>query len=297
MFEGFALRWIDVDDDVRLRVRVGGDGPPVVLLHGHPRTHTTWHAVAPLLVGAGHTVVCPDLRGYGRSSTPPPRADHGQASKRALAADILELMRRLEHKRFAVVGHDRGSYVAFRLAMDHPEAVERLAVLDSVPIGEALARADARFATAWWHWFFFAQPGVPERVITADPDAWYGTGPERLASMGESNYADYLTAIRNPAVVRAMLEDYRAGLGIDRAADNADRSAGRRLACPTLVAWSTADDMKELYGDVLAVWRPWASDLRGLAITSGHHMAEQAPDQLAAALIGFLDPRPASDDR
>jgi haloacetate dehalogenase len=294
MFEGFALRWIDVDDHVRLRVRVGGDGPPVVLLHGHPRTHTTWHAVAPLLVAAGHTVVCPDLRGYGRSSAPPPRTDHVQASKRALAADVLELMRRLGHERFAVVGHDRGSYVAFRLAMDHPDAVNRLAVLDSVPIGEALARADARFAAAWWHWFFLAQPGIPERVITADPDAWYGTGPDRIASMGEGNYSDYLAAIRDPVVVQAMVEDYRAGLGVDRAADDADRAAGRYLACPTLVAWSIADDMQELYGDVLAVWRSWAPDLRGVAIPSGHHMAEEAPDQLAAALIGFLDSQPAA---
>ncbi len=290
MFEGFALRWVRVDEDVRLRVRVGGDGPPVVLLHGHPRTHTTWHAVAPLLVAAGHTVVCPDLRGYGRSSAPPPRPDHGQASKRALAADVLELMRQLGHDRFAVVGHDRGSYVAHRLAMDHPEAVDRLAVLDSVPIGEALARADARFATAWWHWFFFAQPARPERVITADPDAWYGTGPEVAAGMGADNYADYLAAIRDPAVVRAMVEDYRAGLGPDRDADDADKAAGRRVACPTLVAWSTADDMQDLYGDVLAVWRPWTSDLRGVAITSGHHMAEEAPGELAAALTAFLDP-------
>jgi haloacetate dehalogenase len=292
VFEGFALRWIEVDDEVRLRVRVGGDGPPVVLLHGHPRTHTTWHAVAPLLVAAGHTVVCPDLRGYGRSSAPPARPDHAQASKRALAGDVLELMRRLGHERFAVVGHDRGSYVAFRLAMDRPDAVSRLAVLDGVPIGEALARADAHFAAAWWHWFFFAQPGIPERVITADPDAWYGVGPERSASMGEGNYADYLAAIRDPAVVLAMLEDYRAGLGVDREADDVDRAAGRRLACPTLVAWSIGDDMQELYGDVLAVWRPWASDLCGVAISSGHHMAEEAPDQLAAALTTFLDPQP-----
>ncbi len=259
----------------------------MVLLHGHPRTHTTWHAVAPLLVAAGHTVVCPDLRGYGRSSAPSPRTD-------ALAEDVLELMRRLGHERFAVVGHDRGSYVAFRLAMDHPDAVNRLAVLDSVPIGEALARADARFAAAWWHWFFLAQPGIPERVITADPDAWYGTGPDRIASMGEGNYSDYLAAIRDPVVVQAMVEDYRAGLGVDRAADDADRAAGRYLACPTLVAWSSADDMEELYGDVLAVWRSWARDLRGVAIPSGHHMAEEAPDQLAAALIGFLDSQSAA---
>jgi len=190
MFEGFTARRIQVAEDVRLRVRVGGDGPPVVLLHGHPRTHTTWHAAAVLLVATGHTVVCPDLRGYGRSTAPPPRTDHAQASKRALATDVLELMKRLQHERFSVVDHDRGSYVAFRLAMDHPEAVDRLAVLDSVPIGAALARADARFAAAWWHWFFAAQHEIRERVITADPEAWYGTGPQRAANMGEGNYAD-----------------------------------------------------------------------------------------------------------
>jgi haloacetate dehalogenase len=288
MFEGFSLRWIDVDEGVRLRVRVGGEGPPVVLLHGHPRTHTTWHRLAPLLAAAGHSIICPDLRGYGRSSAPVPRSDHSQASKRAMAGDVVNLMRQLGHEHFAVVGHDRGSYVALRLAMDNPQAVTHLAVLDSVPIGEALARADARFAAKWWHWFFFAQTEIPERVITADPDAWYGAGEDLAARMGESNYADYLSAIRDPAVVRAMVEDYRAGLGVDRAADVADRSAGRHLSCPTLVAWSTEDDMEELYGDVLAVWRPWAPDLRGVAIPSGHHMAEEAPEDLAVALTTFL---------
>ncbi len=275
MFEGFAVRWINVDDDVRLRVRVGGDGPPVVLLHGHqPYAHDLARRRA--AAGRGrHTVVCPDLRGYGRSSAPPVRTDHAQASKRALAADVLELM----HERFAVVGHDRGSYVAFRLAMDHPEAVDRLAVLDSVPIGEALARADARFAAAWWHWFFFAQPGIPERVITADPDAWYGTGPERAASMGEGNYTDYLTAIRDPAVVLAMVEDYRAGLDVDRAADDADRAAGRRLACPALwpgpqpTTWKSSTETS----------RP--SGVRGQATCTGCHHQRPPP--------GRGSPRPA----
>lgn len=291
MFEGFTLRHVDVADDVALRVRVGGDGPAVVLLHGHPRTHTTWHRVAPRLVDAGFAVVCPDLRGYGRSTAPAPQPDHAQASKRAMAGDVVELLRRLGHERFAVVGHDRGGYVAHRLAMDHPDAVTHLAVLDGVPIGEALARADSRFATAWWHWFFYSLPGLPERVITADPDAWYGTeatDPGRTARMGAENYADQLAAVRDPAVVRAMLEDYRAGLGVDRAADDADGDAGRQVTCPTLVAWSTEDDLEDLYGDVLAVWRPWAPDLRGAAVASGHHMAEEAPAELTAALLELL---------
>jgi haloacetate dehalogenase len=288
MFEGFEERRIDLGA-VTLRVRTGGAGPPVVLLHGHPRTHTTWHRVAPLLVAAGHTVVCPDLRGYGQSDKPPTTPDHAAYSKRAMAGDIVVLMRQLGHDRFAVVGHDRGSYVAYRLALDAPEAVTRLAVLDSVPIGEALARADAKFAAAWWHWFFFAQPEKPERAILADPDAWYGGDPDR---MGAANHADYRAAIHDPATVRAMLADYRAGLGPDRAADDSDRAADRQIECPTLVLWSTRDDMEALYGDVLAVWRPWAPDLRGGPIESGHHMAEDAPEQLAATLADFLAPLP-----
>ncbi len=284
VFDGFEERDIDLGE-VTLHVRSGGSGPPVVLLHGHPRTHTTWHRVAPLLVKAGHTVVCPDLRGYGLSSTPPTSATHAPYSKRVMAADIRSLMAVLGHSRFAVVGHDRGSYVALRLALDSAQVVTALAVLDCVPIGEALARADARFAQLWWHWFFYAQPDKPERVILADPDAWYGGDP---ASMGAENYADYRRAIHDPDTVRAMLEDYRAGLGVDRDADDADRAAGRRVRCPTLVAWSARDDLPDLYGNVLEIWRAWADDPRGAVIDSGHHMAEEAPGQLAATLARFL---------
>ena len=288
MFEGFTLERVDVGE-VGLRVRHGGSGPPLLLLHGHPRTHATWHRVAPLLA-RDHTVVCPDLRGYGESSKPPTTPDHGPYAKRAMAGDCRALMTSLGHDRFAVAGHDRGSYVALRLALDHPEAVTALAVLDSVPIGEALARCDARFAAAWWHWFFLGQTAKPaERVIGADPDAWYGVGatstPER---MGAEAFADFRRAIHDPATVHAMCEDYRAGLGIDRAHDDHDRAAGRRVACPLLVLWSTGDDLKDLYDDVLEVWRPWAVDLRGGPIESGHHMAEDAPEDLAARLREFL---------
>ena len=267
MFEGFSLERVDVGEAV-LRVRHGGAGPAVLLLHGHPRTHATWHRVAPLLARS-HTVVCPDLRGYGESSKPPATPDHRPYSKRAMAGDCLALMAALGHERFAVVGHDRGAYVALRTALDHPAAVTALAVLDAVPIGEALARADARFAAAWWHWFFFGQTAKPaERVISADPDAWYRTGPE---PMGAEAYADY-----------------RAGLGLDRRHDDEDRRAGRSVACPVLVLWATEDDLAGLYGDVLAVWRPWAPDLRGRPFPSGHHMAEEAPERLAAELLEFL---------
>jgi haloacetate dehalogenase len=294
MFDGFSLARVDVGE-AELRVRHGGSGAPVLLLHGHPRTHTTWHRVAPLLA-AEHTVVCPDLRGYGESSKPPTTPDHEPYSKRAMARDCVRLMRVLGHERFAVVGHDRGAYVALRTALDHADAVSALAVLDAVPIGEALARCDATFAGAWWHWFFLGQTDKPaDRVISADPDAWYR--PDREL-MGEENDADYRRAIHDPATVRAMCEDYRAGLGIDRAHDDADRRAGRRLECPALVLWASRDDMEDLYGDPLEIWRGWAGDLRGGRIDSGHHMAEEAPKALAAALREFLAaggrPRPAA---
>jgi haloacetate dehalogenase len=283
-FEGFTLEQVDVGETT-MRARHGGDGPPLVLLHGHPRTHATWHRVAALLA-PHHTVVCPDLRGYGKTPLPPTRADHAQSSKRAMAADVRRLMRSLGHEHFGVVGHDRGSAVAYRLALDHPDAVTRLAVLDCIPIGEHLARADARFATAWWHWFFFGQIEKPaERVINADPEAWYRLTSEH---MGQDAYDDLWAALRNPDVVHGMVEDYRAGLTVDRDADDADRRRGTTIDCPVLVGWSTRDDMEELYGDVVAVWRPWANDVRGVAIESGHHMAEEAPDELAAALLAFF---------
>jgi haloacetate dehalogenase len=283
MFERFALEMIELPE-ATLRVRHGGSGSPVLLLHGHPRTHATWHRVAPLLAEA-HTVVCPDLRGFGQSSKPHDTPDHSGSSKRAKARDCVALMRKLGFERFAIVGHDRGSYTAFRAAMDHPEAIERLVILDGVPIVEALERCDAQFAQAWWHWFFFAQLDKPERAILADPDAWYGGSPEQ---MGREAYEDYRAAIHDPATIHTMLEDYRAGLGIDRDHDEADRRAGRQVACPLLVLWSLQDDLEQLYGDVLAVWRSWASEPHGRALDCGHHMAEEAPEELALELIKFL---------
>jgi haloacetate dehalogenase len=284
MFDGFDLDRIDVGEAV-LRVRHGGSGPPVVLLHGHPRTHATWHRVAPLLAD-DHAVVCPDLRGYGESTKPPTTPDHAPYSKRAMARDVVQLMRALGHERFAVVGHDRGAYVATRTALDHPDAVDRLVVLDAVPIGEALARADANFAASWWHWFFLGQTAKPaERVISADPDAWYR--PDRRL-MGEENFADHRRAIHDPATVHAMCEDYRAGLGIDRAHDDADRRAGRRVRCPVMLVWAARDDLEDLYGDPLAVWEEWADVLRGARLDCGHHMAEEQPEALAAELRAFL---------
>ncbi|MGQ4481428.1 alpha/beta fold hydrolase [Streptomyces sp. SAS_276] len=284
MFEGFEISRFEVED-ASIFVRHGGEGPPVVLLHGHPRTSATWHRVAPLLVRRGFTVVCPDLRGYGRSRGPVPTADHTGYSKRAVAADVVAVMRRLGHSRFALAGHDRGSSVALRLALDHPDAVSKVALIDGLPVTEHLSRITPEFATQWWHWFFFAQPDVPEQVINADPDSWYSGDPR---SMGEENHAEWREATRNPDVVRGMLEDYRAGLTVDRRHEEEDRAAGVQIRCPALVLWSLRDDLEDLYGDPLKIWRAWAPDLRGHGIDSGHHVAEQAPETLASSLGNFF---------
>lgn len=284
MFYNFSLHHVALRE-AELRIRVGGAGPPLLLLHGHPRTHTTWHRVAPILAER-FTVICPDLRGFGGSSQPADTPDHSGSSKRAKAQDCVALMAHLGCERFFLAGHDRGSYTAFRCAMDHPERVARLAILDGVPILEALERCDETFARLWWHWFFFAQPHKPERAILADPLAWYDGDREK---MGAENYEDFASAVTRPEVVHGMIEDYRAGLGIDRRHDAEDRACGRRLACPLLVLWSLRDDMQHLYSDVLGVWRRWASDVRGHGIDSGHHMAEEAPEELAAALTAFFE--------
>ena len=290
MFEGFTTTLLPVGDS-SVFLRHGGEGPPVLLLHGHPRTGSTWHRVAPRLVAAGFSVICPDLRGYGRSAKPAPAPDHAPHAKRAAAQDLLGAMTALGHDRFSLVGHDRGSYVALRLALDHPERVERLALLDCIPIVEHLERADATFATRWWHWFFYAQPDLPEQAIGADPGRWYGADP---AAMGQENYDEWHRAVHDPAVVRGMLEDYRAGLTVDRQHEEADRTAGRSLPMPLLVLWSQRDDLEELYGDPLAIWSTWADDVQGYGIDSGHHMAEEAPEELAGELIGFFRQQRAS---
>lgn len=291
MMPGFAEWDVEVEPGVTIHGRSAGSGPAVVLLHGHPRAHTTWHRVAPLLVDRGLSVVCPDLRGYGRSSKPPPDPAHERYCDRAMAGDVVALMTRLGHEEFAVAGHDRGQGVAYRTAMEHPHRVVALAVLDGLPHIEQVERVDARFATQWWHWFFFAGSPHAERVITADPDAWYGLDEDRRAAMGEENFDYVSAALHDPLTVRAMLEDYRAGLGVDLDHDRQDRADGRRIQCPTLVAWSVHDDMEQLYGDLVPLWEPWVSGPVSRArIDSGHHMAEENPEQLAQVLGDFLLP-------
>ena len=287
-FERFVLEAIDCGS-VTLRVRHGGEGPPVVLLHGHPRTHATWHRVAALLADRW-TVVCPDLRGYGGSTVPADEPEHAQASKRAMAGDVAALMTALGHERFAVVGHDRGSAVSFRTAMDHPERVAAATIIGrAVPFVEAIERMDVRFAREWWHWFFLGQTGKPaEKVIAAiGPDDWYRiNGPE---VMGAEAHEDAWAALRDPAVVHGMCEDYRAGLTVDVEHDRADREAGRRLRCPVQQLWATRDDPDLFGSDPLALLRGWADDLRGAGLDSGHHVAEEVPEATAAALAAFWE--------
>ncbi|MEW2397331.1 alpha/beta hydrolase [Streptomyces sp. NPDC046862] len=281
MFTDFTFENLDLGEVVP-RVRHGGRGPAVLLLHGHPRTHTTGHRPAPWLAET-HTVVCPDLRGYGQSSKPRTDDDHEPCSKRRMAADCLEPMRRLGHETFHVVGHDRGGYVATRLALDHPSAVTHLTALDVVPIGEALSRCDANFATRWWHWFFRAQPSPgPETVINNNLSLWYRATPE---DMGQESWQDLQLALSDPRTIHAMCEDYRAGLGIDRRHDE-DQAAGRRVRCPTLVLWATKSDLPLLYEDIRGIWQTWvAGEVTAKGIDSGHHVAEEAPGKLAEELL------------
>jgi len=285
-FEGFTLETVPCGD-VTLRVRHGGGGPPVVLVHGHPRTHATWHRVAALL-SEEHTVVCPDLRGYGRSTVPPDEPAHAQASKRAMGRDIVALMDALGHERFAVAGHDRGGYVAFQLAIDHPDRVAALTTMGrAVPSIEALDRIDRRFAAEWWHWFFLGQTTKPaEDIIAAiGPDSWYRPhGPE---VMGAEAHEDLWSALRDPAVVHGMCEDYRAGLAIDVEHAEADRAGGRRIRCPAQVIWAAREDVGLFGDDPRELWEGWADDVRGVEIDCGHHMAEEAPEETAQALASF----------
>jgi haloacetate dehalogenase len=288
MFEGFTLSMIDTGKAV-IRVRHGGSGPPLLLLHGHPQTHVMWHKIAPRLA-QDFTVVAADLRGYGDSSKPATTADHYPYSKRAMALDQVEVMRQLGFEQFFLAGHDRGGRCAYRLALDHPERVLKLAILDILPTAEHFRRADMAFALSWWHWFFLAQPyDLPERLIAADPDYFYWRrhGPKPPAYYDPEAFADYRRCFTNPATIRAFCEDYRAGATIDYALDTADRGQ-KRITCPLLVLWSLQEELYKAL-DVLAIWREWANEVSGRGLDCGHHLPEEAPDETYAALYDFFE--------
>jgi haloacetate dehalogenase len=290
-FEGFALTHVGVEGgDIRLRH--GGSGPPLLLLHGNPQTHAMWHKVAPSLARR-FTVVCPDLRGYGGSFKPPVTDDHAPYAKRHMAADMVAVMRALGHERFRLAAHDRGARVAHRLAIDHPDRVEKLAVLDIVPTLEHFERTDMAFAMGYYHWFWFAQKApFPEDLISAAPDIWWrnhtGREPKGDGFFAPEALADYLAAVRDPAMIRGMCEDYRAAATIDLEHDRASRAAGARIGCDLLVLWGEKGRIGEWY-DPLAVWRPYAAaGVSGGSVTSGHYLAEEAPEQVLDWFAGFL---------
>jgi haloacetate dehalogenase len=288
MFYGFELTTIDTGA-VSIRARIGGKGPPLLLLHGNPQTHVMWHKVAPAL-SQRFTVIATDLTGYGMSSKPPSTADHVHYSKRTMARDQIAAMRKLGFERFHVAGHDRGARVGYRMALDAPEVVTKLAVLDIIPTSEAFARGGRDFGLAYYHWFFLAQPApLPERLIGADADwfwRWHTTrGPGDF--FAPEAVADYLACFRNPETVRAICEDYRAAATIDCTHDASDQQAGHRIACPTLVLWGAHAKLQAWY-DTLAVWRGWASDVRGRALPCGHYLAEELPDETLAELVAFF---------
>jgi haloacetate dehalogenase len=289
-FPGFATRDIEIDG-ATLHARIGGEGPPLALLHGYPQSHEMWRHVAPGL--AKHfTTIAPDLRGYGRSSIPASRDGEGY-SKRVMAADIVALMQALGHARFSVAGHDRGARVAYRLALDHPDRVVKLAVLDIVPTGEMWRGMDATLAMRVYHWMFLAQPEpLPERLIAGAPGEYLDhtlaswTATRSLAAFGDA-LASYRAAFADPARVHATCEDYRAGATIDRALDDADLAAGRKIAAPLLALWGE-QGIPAKGPDPLDVWRRWAHDVRGHGVACGHFMPEEAPDATLAALLDFF---------
>jgi haloacetate dehalogenase len=289
MFEGFRERDLD-SGEATIHLRIGGAGPPLLLLHGHPQTHAMWHRIAPELAQS-FTVIAADLRGYGDSGKPPTAPGHEPYSKRAMARDMVRVMQALGFERFALVGHDRGGRVGYRMALDHPQRVERLAVLDIVPTGEMYRRAEMRFGLGYWHWFFLPQPyDFPERIIAADPDHFHLERQGALSIAGlfaPEALAEYRRCWRDPATIHAMCEDYRAGATVDHQLDQADRLAGRRISCPLLALWGARGKMGEWY-DVLAVWRDWADEVQGHAIDCGHYLAEEAPAETLRALLDFL---------
>ena len=279
-------------------VRRSGSGAPLLLLHGFPQTHLMWRGVAPLLARR-FTVVCADLRGYGRSGCPASTPDHAPYAKRAMARDMAAVMERLGFPRFSVAGHDRGGRVAYRLALDHPARVDRIAVLDILPTAEVWARADARLALAFWPWSLLAQgPPLPERLVAAAPDAVVddaldGWGSP-AATFGPDVRAAYVEGLRDPARVHAICEEYRAAATCDREHDEADRRSGRRIACPVLVLWSGRGALDSWYADAggpLALWRAWADQVQGGPLEAGHFFPEELPEETAEALTRFFEVR------
>ena len=290
MFEGFERHRVEANG-IEVNLVRGGEGPPVLLLHGYPQTHAMWHLVAPRLVETGFTVVAADLRGYGDSSKPKGDAAHVAYSKRVMAEDGVGAMASLGFESFAVIGHDRGGRVGHRMALDHPSRVTKLAVLDILPTRHLFSTVDRNLAMAYYHWFFLAQPyDLPEKLIGGDPVYFlrkklggWGTGLDKFAPEALAEYErcfDELT-------IHASCEDYRAAATIDLSHDDSDRENGRTVTCPLLALWGKTGVMEGLY-DVAEVWRHYARNPRGRPVDAGHYLAEENPAETARELAAFL---------
>ncbi len=291
LFPGFEERRVDVGDGIEIAATVGGSGPPLLLLHGHPQTRAIWHKVAPTLA-QHYTLVAADIRGYGDSSKPAGLPDHANYAKRAMAQDQVTLMRTLGFDRFLVLAHDRGARVAHRLAMDHPQAVRRLVTLDIAPTLAMYEQTNEAFARAYWHWFFLIQPApLPERLIEADPARYItdlmGKRSAGLAPFDPRALAEYQRCIALPGAAHATCEDYRAAATIDLDHDRADRDAGRKLTMPLLALWGEEGVVHRCF-QPLAEWQRVAQDVQGGPLPCGHYIAEEAPDALLARVMPFL---------
>lgn len=292
LFPGFSETEFDTGDAV-IHARTGGHGPPLLLLHGYPQTHAVWHRVAPVLAGQFRVIVA-DLRGYGRSSCPPSDAEHRAYAKRTMAGDMVRLMSRLGFARFAVMGHDRGGRVAYRLALDRPECVRRLVLLDIMTTWDQWQPAHQPMRHKLVHWTFLAQPApIPETLIGANPVDWIegrmrrGAQTNSLGAFDPRALAAYTASHSDSDHIHATCEDYRAGATCDLADDEADRAAGRRIACPTLAVWGTRGSLSDV-ADPLELWKPWCERLDGCAVDSGHYVPEENPAALLAAVTPFL---------
>lgn len=276
-------------DDLLINLRIGGNGPPLLLLHGYPQTHFMWHEIAPMLAG-DFTVICPDLRGYGDSAKPRGKSDHSNYSKRVMAKDQLLLMAKLGYEKFSVAGHDRGGRVAHRLALDYPDHIEKIAVLDIAPTLTMFEATDQSFATGYYHWFFLIQPdGLPEHMIGLDPDYYLKEKLKRWSGDGfifkPEVISEYTRCFRDPKAIQASCEDYRAAATVDLEHDRSDMD--QKVASPLLVLWGKQGFVERQF-DVLASWREKATNVRGQSLNCGHFLAEEKPQELSTIFIDFF---------
>lgn len=288
MFEGFSIRDVPTSQGF-VHLRIGGEGPALLLLHGYPQTHVMWHRVAPALA-ARFTVVAADLRGYGDSAKPESDPEHAAYSKRASARDLVDAMAALGFSRFMVAGHDRGGRVAHRMALDHPDRITRLSILDIVPTRRIFAATNQAIATGYYHWFFLIQPdGLPEHMIGLDPEYYLRSKLARWSAAPEAfdaeAVAEYLRCFRDARTIHASCEDYRAGATIDLRHDMEDE--GARIACPVMVLWGR-QGLMERHFDVLQTWRECAIEVSGRALDCGHFLPEEQPAETAEALLDFF---------